>query len=214
MLKTSQSFSLSDSRSSLANLHDAILSVVISNDLSKRNIEYGSKHIDDIIRAIRSPSAHISTDLHGCSLVCDRDTVYFENEKEGIDYSVPLNMGLNKLPDNRAIYVGNDEKDINTLKNIYKLSIQVTVSSAKISSDCFIRYRKHGDTIKQNGMTKKVKKLIQSLKLPSRYTDGIPFICSESQVLYIPHFRPSDLIKTDNNSDSIIDIYYFYDMEQ
>ena len=211
---SSASYSFSDSRSSLSSLHDAILSVVISNELSKCTSQYSSKHIDDCVKAIRSASIHTSVSVHGCTFVCDRDTVYILDGSINQEISIPLKEGLNDLPDGRALYIGDDEKYINTLKNIYKLSIQVSVSSDKITNSCFIRYRKNGDTYRLNKMTKKVKKLIQSLKLPSKYTDNIPFLCDGSDVLYIPHFPPSDIIKADGKSTNITDIYYFYDKEQ
>lgn len=210
----SRRHSFSEGRSSLTTLHDAVLSIVISNELTKHSIRYGSKHIDDIIKAIRSSSAHVKISLPSCTLICDRDTVYLDSGKKSLDVYFPLRPGSNELPDGRLIYLGYNEKDINTLKNIYKLSIQVTVCSAKISSDSFVRYRRFGDTYKINGMTKKVKKLIQSLKLPSNYTDRIPFICSDTDVLYIPHFQPSDHLKPECNSDPKTDIFYFYDKEQ
>lgn len=209
----SKEYSLSNDRASLSALHDAVLSSVISRELSENGIQYSSVHIGSCIKAIRSDAQHISVSIPKAEFICDRSSVYISNSTESYsNISLVLKRGFNELPGNRAIYVGNSEKDINTLKNIYKLSIQVAVNSDKIDGACFIRYRQSGDTYKLNGMSKKVKKLIQSLKLPSVYTDGIPFICRSNEILYIPHFKPSDGVKI-NDTDKSIDIYYFYNKE-
>jgi tRNA(Ile)-lysidine synthase len=210
----SEKHSFSDGRASLAGLQDALLSAVISNELSKHDIDYSSKHIEDCIKAIRSPSAHVSISIPSTTFICDRDSVYLSSSKSDYTITYQLKYGFNELSSNNAFFVGNDEKYINTLKNIYKLSIQVSVNSDKIDCGCLIRYRKNADTYKINGMTKKVKKLIQSLKLPSIYTDSIPFICKDDDILYIPHFEPSDLIKAKDKLKETVDIYYFYGKEQ
>lgn len=209
----SSKYSFSDGRAALSALHDAILSRVIINELHKFGCKPEKKHVDALIHAIRSSDVHTSLSLPALDAVCDRDFIYLKakNTKSDDSFCFPLKIGLNKLPNGRILYIGNNEKDIISLKNIYKLSIHRTVSSAKIYSECFVRSRLEGDTIRLGGMTRKVKKLIQSLKLRSSYTDGIPFIECNGELIFVPHFPVSD-IAVPNCVEDTTDIYYFYNL--
>lgn len=206
----SQKYSLKNGRAVLSSLHDSVLSRVLVRELHLLGSKPERKHVDMLVNAIRSKESHISLSLPALTAVCDRDTVYFEQGAIcPVPFSIPLKSGINELPDGRVIYVGNSEKDIISLKNIYKLSIHATLRSDKIGSDSVIRSRREADTIRQGGMTKRVKKLLQSLKLPSSYTRGIPFIETKGSIVYIPHFAPSDYAVA-KSGDAITHIYYFY----
>ncbi len=192
----SDQFSIDNGRSSLSALPDPILSRVILSKMKEYGITAQKQHVDEMMMAIRSRSAHISVSLTGYTFVCDRDIVFFEKERERGEFCFPLKMGINIINEHSAIgiYTSDDElsKDKIKYKNIYKLSIQAEISSDRISSDAVIRSRRNGDTYRQGGLTKKVKKLIQSLKLPKSYTDSLPFIECGGEILYIPYFSPAD----------------------
>lgn len=188
--------SFTDGRKALSCLHDAILSRVISNELSAKCPSLERKHIDAVVNAIRSDSAHLDISLPSLSLTLDRDLIYVSDIEDIKPFCMPLKKGINVINESSALFVSDDIeghlKDINNLKNIYKLSIQAKINSAKINGTTVIRSRYDGDVYKTNGMTKKVKKLIQSLKLPKNHTDRLPFIVTDGEIIYIPHFKPSD----------------------
>lgn len=185
-------YSLNNGRQALSVLHDAILSRVVMNAMKDNGISVERGHVCQIMSAIRSRSAHISLSLPGGTFICDRDLVYFEKEKTVRSFNLPLKMGLNVIDEDSAIGIYSSEDDIINDKNVYKLSIQARINSAKISGNTVIRSRKEGDLIRQSGMTKKVKKLIQSLKLPKIETDTLPFIETDGEIVYIPYLKPAD----------------------
>ncbi len=192
----SDQYSIDDGRSSLSVLPDSILSRVLLSKMKEHGITAQKQHIDEMIMAIRSRSVHISVSLSGYSFVCDRDIVFFENERKNNDYCFPLKMGINIINSISAIgiYTWDEDssKDIIKYKNIYKLSIQAEISSARISNNAVVRNRRNGDIYRQGGLTRKVKKLIQSLKLPKSFTDSLPFIECDGEIVYIPYFSPAD----------------------
>ncbi len=203
--------SVNEGRMVLSSLPDSILSRVLLNAMRDFGITVERARINEMIAAIRSRSAHISLSLGGAIFVCDRDLIYFEKDKKDVSYSFTLKQGLTVIDDKTAIGVYSSdqevENDINNIKNVYKLSIQAKISSAKINCNTVIRSRRNGDIYKQGGLTKKVKKMIQSLKLPKSETDILPFIESGGEILYIPYFKPSDAAKPDGKND--LTVIYF-----
>ncbi len=196
--------SLSEGRQALSLLHDAILSRVIMNAMKDNGIHVEREHVCQVMTAIRSESAHISLSLPSVTLICDRDLVYFQNERKDRSFNIPLKMGLNVINDESAIGIYSSDDDINFDKNVYKLSIQGKISSAKINGNTVIRSRKDGDLIRQSGMTKKIKKLIQSLKIPKAETDILPFIETDGEIVYIPYFKPADSALPSGVNDLIV----------
>ncbi|MBQ8254739.1 MAG: tRNA lysidine(34) synthetase TilS [Clostridia bacterium] len=209
--------SLSEGRQTLSALPDPILSRVLLYNMKENDITVERSRINEMMMAIRSRSAHISISLCGATFVCDRDLVYFINESKSNGFCFPLKMGLNVINENTAIGVYpsdiSSEKDIINDKNIYKLSIQAKISSAKINNNTVIRSRKNGDVYRQGGMTRKVKKLIQSLKLPKAETDILPFIESDGEIIYVPYFKPADSAQPDGKNDLTV-VYFIHRSEK
>lgn len=207
----SDEHSFSDGRSKLRELDDSILSRIIISEMKSKDIVVERDHVNEIISAIRSDAPRSEISVNGATFLCDRELVYFTNSAENIGFCIPVSFGLNVIDDRSAfgLYQNSDqaEEDINKLKNIYKLSIQAKINSDKIFDNTILRNRKDGDKYRLNGMTKKVKKLIQSLKLPRQIADRIPFLVSGNEILYIPFFKPSDNCSQQNN-DTFTAVYY------
>lgn len=188
--------SFKDGRASLSALHDSILSRVILNELRSRGAELHRDRVNEMMTAIRSNAAHTSVSINGAKFVCDRDDVFFNDGEGDISFSFKPIIGLNVIDDESALGIypntSRSQEEIYNAKNIYKLSIQAAISSDKIDDSTLIRSRKNGDIIKLRGHKRKVKKLIQSLKMPSRDTDSLPFIECAGEIAYIPYFGPSD----------------------
>ena len=200
--------SLSEGRKALSTLHDAILSRVLIKAMKDNGVTVERERINEMMDAIRSDNRHVSISLNGGSFVCDRDTIYFKNNEESKACSFPLKLGFNFIDDSSAIGIyPRGEEDLAIDKNIYNLSIQGTISSDRISGNALIRSRNCGDVIKLRGHRRKVKKLIQSLKLPKAETDRIPFIECDGEIVFIPYFGPSDSAKP--KDDNYFNIIYF-----
>ena len=200
-----------EGRSKLSQLNDAVLSRVIIKEMRTSGIEVERDHINGIISAIKGSSPYFEMSVNGATFICDRDLVLFTKNTEKADFCIPVSIGLNIIDDSSAFGLykntSDAENDINKLKNIYKLSIQASINSDKICVNTVLRSRIDGDKYRLNGMTKKAKKLIQSLKLPKQISDRIPFLANGNDVLYIPFFYPSDeCLKKDN--DAYTAVYY------
>ncbi len=211
----SSEYTLERGRQALSLLPNSILSRVLVNKMKECEIAFERRHIKEMMMAIRSRSAHISISLIGATFVCDRDLIYFETDKENKEFCFPLKMGLNVINADSAIgiYPDGNTDDILNDKIIYNLSIQDRINSAKINESTIVRSRKNGDVIRQGGMTKKVKKLIQSLKLPKVITDTLPFLESDGEIIYIPYFRPADSALP-SGDDGITVVYFLKHKEK
>ena len=81
-----------------------------------------------------------------------------------------------------------DEHYFNSSKFVHKNSISVSLSSAIIDGDVYIRTKKPQDSYRVHKMTRKLKTLFQSLHLPCAKTNKIPVFCDEKGILFVPPF--------------------------
>ena len=201
--RTAAPHSLADGRHALATLDRTILSRVLLSALRERGLTPDADHIEDAMDMIASEKVHASLSLPGGRLICDRDcvTVSTEPHPTPCPYVIPLIPGENQLPNGDLLYLGTEDdiaaKDINRLKNIYKLSIQATLDSATIEKGVCARLRLPGDTYRLRGMTRSVKKLLQETKAPLTERDTLPFLVRGHEILWIPGFPPADAAHSD-----------------
>ena len=124
---------------------------------------------------------------------------------------VKLLPGLTRLGDDSAVFLAlpgaSSAKDINMMKNIYKLSIHVSVDSAKIDV-ITMRGRKPGDTFCFCGMRRKVKKLLQSKKLTLQEKASLPFFLMGEEIVWIPGFPPGEALSPSSSADQPATLYY------
>ncbi len=210
-------YSLSDGRRVLSALPKQILNRVLLSELGKNGISPTSEHIALCRAMIGSDAVRSSVSLVGGSFVCDRDTVYIENKDtafEKISTPIPLSYGLNEISPRLAVIIkenGDDfSKEINKLKNIYKLSIQASFDSDKINGTVFVRNRNEGDKYRFGGITRSVKKLLQSKKLTLKERDMLPVFTLGDEIIWIPSFPVSDGVRA-SCSDNITEIICFTD---
>ncbi len=201
------------------NLHAAILSRVIiymysflGNDLE--SLSYS--HIEKIMEIINKENNIGMTYSLPCGIdfVCDRKYYKFKKAVSLKDKSfcVELNLGENRLPNSHAIiYLTNEKNDQNALSvtNVYKLSIQANLTSAKINGKIFARNRRDGDFYRYGKMTRKLKKLFNDAKLSQEEKQTIPVICDSDGILWVPGFSVRDSQKTNTNNETI-ELYAYY----
>ena len=77
-------------------------------------------------------------------------------------------------------------------QNIYNLSIHGTLDFDKINNSLYIRARKSGDVYFSGGVHKKLKKLLNALKIPAHLRDSFPLLCDGDGILWVPGLRPRD----------------------
>ncbi len=210
--KLTEDISLNIGRYALSKLEDPLLARVLLKELHAHDTFPESKHIQMAINNIRSTVPLIELSLPKGTLVCDRDKVFVckKNILPPPFNEFVLVEGINYLPDGNALFLCKDReffaKEINMLKNIYKLSIQASVDSDKIYGGLSVRSFMPSDKYRFGGMTRTVKKLFQAKKIPLSERKLLPVITFNNIVLWIPGFPVSDNFKAccDKN------VYYLY----
>lgn len=207
-------YSLSSGRSILSSLDNAILGRVLLKELRKNGVYPEANHIKKAKELLRSNVARFSLSMPGGTFVCDRNTLYVSNAQQKIKIieKKELSFGLNIISDDSAIFLCNNLtdsiKDINKLKNIYKLSIHTSINFDKISDVMFVRERMSGDKYRYGGMMRSVKKLFQAKKWTLEEKSEIPIITHKEKITWIPFFPVSDDFKPEDSCSSL-EIFFF-----
>lgn len=205
-------YSLSTQRSVLASLDDAVLSRVLLNGMKAEGLSPNTKHIKQAESLIRSEKIHSSLSVPGGIFTVDRDTVSADKPKlQKTTLFTVLSDGITILSDSAtAVLVRNSAdslKYINPLKNIYKFSIHVQIDSAKIIGVVSAREKRPGDRYPFGGMTRNVKKLLQSTKLPLEARRALPVFTFGDEIIWIPGFPVSDSFRP--NGGVVSELWYF-----
>ncbi|MBO4769801.1 MAG: tRNA lysidine(34) synthetase TilS, partial [Clostridia bacterium] len=182
-------YSLDSGRTALSALHNAVLSRVLLRDLKAGGLSPEYVHVKTLEDLLRSDTINCSVSVPGGCVFISRDKIILAGPGKLDEHA--LHDGINRISENFAVVLADSdkfEKISDNLKNIYTLSTKATINSAIISEGFFLRSRKDGDVIRYGGMTRKVKKLLQSRKdaLPDR--DKVPVFANMSDIIWIPGF--------------------------
>lgn len=203
---------LDSGRARLASLPDSVLGRVLMRELRERDMAPEAVHIRQLTSLLRSRRTQFRLSLPGGDIFCDRDTVTTKDlEASSSRYCLPLRIGRNRIDEQSELFVFPQgtvpTKEINKLKNIYKLSIQETIDSATIDRTVILRNRHPGDRYHYGGMTHQVKKLLQSTKLPLADRNRLPFLVRGNEILWIPFFPPADSARGGDHSQDMTVLY-------
>ncbi len=124
-------------------------------------------------------------------------------KEEGIvtDYEVLLLDGLNPLKGTDYAVVVSKHGELPIPPVGYSLFSQAEISELDFTH-LTARNRREGDTILDNGMHKKVKKLLCEKKIPQEVRDALPLICENDDVLYVSGVALCDKARTDKKADT------------
>jgi len=227
----------------LTSLHPALLSRVVMKKYRSAAAEISPEsekqlsfeHINQIITII-GQQKNTSLDLPGMITVSVRSGVLrfqpTEREKPKPEsYFYELSNGENYIPEAKVrIIISNDEKYINTNKNIYKLFIHKFLNFAKIKGKLYVRCRNSGDRIRfgADENSRSVKKLLSDaasgrfsfkgecgMELKNLYASpdfrsAVPFVCDDGGIVYIPDFPSRDDMLTDKNNDPNSAVHFYF----
>ncbi len=208
-----------------ANENDCATLVLLDRAILSRVIEHqymrasgGERLSSKNLRAV-SELIKKNIDQSRLSLPCsvsaliDRGKILFIKDyrpKETKQYEIKLCFGENYIPETDAyiyLWKGNDpavENSIKQKQNIYKLSIQKSFASDKISiGSLWARCRIDGDKIRIGNMTRKVKKLLCDSKTDRDLRAILPIITDESGILWIPSLPSRDGVLPKNGYETI-----------
>ena len=110
------------------------------------------------------------------------------------DWEITLSEGENILPDGARLFIFSKKEDAEKIKtqNVYKLSIQQTLSGDTISNVFAVRNRREGDTIKIGGHSHKIKKLLSEHKVPVSERERLPIVERDGVPVWVAGIRCAD----------------------
>lgn len=117
-------------------------------------------------------------------------------------FSIPLNYGINTLPNSESIILLSEEKIDKTFSNVYKIAIQQRIDFDIIDGGIFVREKRDGDSYRYGGMTHKLKKIFNDKGIKPSERKKIPIICDNSGILWVPGFPVRD--KGTENSNKYV----------
>jgi len=187
----------------LAALADPILSRVLAIRYKKTvpSGELSRENILDMMQLIRFGRAGQRLSLPGGAIFfLDRDKVIFTLDRdkcgcEDCSEKRELTLGKNTVCGNKLLFLSEDEKYINELKNIYKLFIYKKVNFDKILGKVYFRTRESGDKYVCGGMTHSVKKMLSAAGVPLSERGKLPFLCDDEGIFWIPGLPERDNVK-------------------
>ena len=152
-------------------------------------------HLEQIMDLLCSDRSNFLFDLPGgARLYCDRDRMGLASEEsEHREFSIPLKFGENVLPDGGILMIGDENnKDALETKNVYKLFIQVKLSSATIENGCVARSRRPSDSYRVGGHRHSVKKLLNEAKVPLLLRRRLPILEDGEGIVWVPCLKMRD----------------------
>lgn len=103
-----------------------------------------------------------------------------------IDYCLEINFGINVFDDFCSGVILTDKKINKSFLKIYKLSTQVSLSSAIIEGGLYLRPRREGDSLYFGGITRKLKKVFCDKKIPKSKRALVPILCDSKGPVFVP----------------------------
>ena len=198
------------SASKLKSLNVALLVRVfrlMCNDFKAPMLE--KVHVDKI-RELLDKGGKFEVDIPGgVSFISDESFCYIaekKSEDKPIEFEYTLKDGFNEIPElDVAIAVTSDKNEVFS-SNVYKIAMQVKLSSAIIVGDLSVRNKKDGDSYYYGGMTRKIKKLFCDKKIPVSVREKTPIITDEKGIVWVAGFGVRD-DSPKNKTDKWVTVY-------
>ncbi len=151
------------------------------------------KHVRGIIELCESAIKHSEFHFTGefCARIeSGRLTLKEKGSLVSSTYCVAVSTGITKIP-NGVIgrYNSTDVKNISEFENIYKISTQTPIYSAKIKGALFATSRHSGDAVNINGVNRKLKKLLNEIEPDLERRASLPIFRDEDGILWVPGAR-------------------------
>lgn len=196
---------------SFSSIHRALQDEAIKLIAKRFDVSLEYTHILSIRSLIDKGQPHSMVDLP-CGLFCrvEDGMVTFTKERDeetDLEYEVSFDGNTVKL-DNTDFCVTTKKEEIDG----YTLYTSAVIKSDKIKRDILsghavLRNRRTGDTIKDGGNTKKLKKLLCDKKVPMKIRNSIPLLFIDGEMIYAPMCAISDAAKMHGEEEIQIFIY-------
>lgn len=117
----------------------------------------------------------------------------FETKGEK-EFEIAVTLGENPIvPLGQSLTI--QKEKAGEISNINKKCLILEASFDRIVGNLSMRNVRFGDTVQMNGMTKRVKKLLSDLHLPTFLKKEIPVLCDQEEILWIPFVGLCDKLR-------------------
>jgi tRNA(Ile)-lysidine synthetase-like protein len=157
-------------------------------------------------------NGRISLPGKSAAIVCDgRLTFSADEESESLSYEVPLAEGLVEIS-GADFAVAISSKDAEAPEHFIRGGLYTLYAHAYVKgidpSLCSASSRREGETIFENNMHKKIKKIMCDKKIPSSDRGILPIIRESGEAIYVPLCAVADKVRaTEKNRQYLISIY-------
>ena len=123
--------------------------------------------------------------------------------------------GLNEVSDGRWLVLLGTKEDENVRllseysehgQNSYKLTLNYSLFSDRINGKIIVRSRRPGDSYVYGGMTRKLKKVFNGMKIPNGVKNTVPVVCDDGGII-VTGLTPVADFHRGNGGDLAIFIY-------
>ncbi len=219
---------LNDNTEILCELHPSVCSRVIyllhREKFGTDICEISNAHIEKIMELIyahgKEEGYRAKVCLHGKNFaVIKKRKLIFCRESENTcctaqNFNITLKKGENLIPNTGfMIFVGEKQEKVQVNQIIYNLLNKIELHNDIIKGNLFVRNRAFGDSYKTLGMTKSLKKLLNEKKIPPEQREGLPILCDNDGIIYVPYCTVADRFSfhNTNNTNNEKTCIYFYE---
>lgn len=161
-------------------------------------------HLDALLRLCSEQVPHSSLSLPDTMRAkIELGRLFFEKdipEPTAEEYSIPFFTGERTSPCGTVkirVQTVPYEQAEKILFQDKKKELNIIINRGRINNACFFRSRRGSDTIRANGMSKSLKKLMCEKKIPVGLRDRLPLLCCKDEILWAPLTAQSDALKKD-----------------
>lgn len=165
-------------------------------------------HLDALLRLCYERVPHSALSLPDTTRAkIENGKLFFEKdipEPTAKEYSIPFFTGERTSPCGTVkitVQTVPSEMAEKILSQDAKKELNIILNRGRINNACFFRSRRGSDTVRVNGMSKSLKKLMCEKKIDLGLRDRLPLLCCGDEILWAPLTAQSDTLKKDALGD-------------
>ena len=194
--------------SRLASLHPSLSKRVLMLSYARvSSATLEAVHLDSLLALLKTQKngASISLPDKVCASVTDGilrfDREDTKRDGESVKYNLPLSYGLNIISDTPFAVEMSKEASLPCDCSIIGYSLYAHATLA-IDQDSipYVKNRTSGETVREGGINKKIKKLMCDKHVPLLDRDLLPVIRLGSEIVYVPKCAIADSVKPKKNA--------------
>ncbi len=186
------------SAEALRTLHPAIRRRVIGMMLPKMLEAVHLTAVEELLEQGRSgTSVSLPADL--CACLQNGRLLILPDLRVTSPYPpFPAEMGDVRLCDGKLTLSVKKYEKLKIESNVHNTyTSSCIIVKGTMESGVYFRARQNGDVMKRNGVNRPVRRLYREAGVPTAVRDGLPLLCGEDEILWIPFVGYADGVKRD-----------------